>query len=115
MKGIVKNLHVGLLCEHETLLIVNRLTMVRILMLSLQCLYVYLGKAKLNKQGRVVFLQHTLFTASARETRQHVVLQSICSCCNTLRIAVGFGCVREWRNGSVTGERNKWEFKKLFL
>lgn len=91
MKGIVKNLHVGLLCEHETLLIVNRLIVVRLLMLSLQCLCVYLGKAKLNKQGRVVFLQNTLFTALARETRQHIALPSICSCCNALRIAVGFG------------------------
>lgn len=91
MKGIVKNLHVGLLCEHETLLIVNRLIVVRILMLSLQCLCVYLGKAKLNKQGRVVFLQNTLFTALARETRQHIALPSICSCCNALRTAAGFG------------------------
>lgn len=68
MKGIVKNLQVGLLCEHETLLIVNRPIALPILMLSLLCLYVYLGKAKLNKQGRVVFLQNTFFTALARET-----------------------------------------------
>lgn len=91
MKGIVKNLHVGLLCEHETLLIVNRPIVLPVPMLSSLCLYVHLGKAKLNKQGRVVFLQNTLFTALARETRQHMVLQSICSCCNALRIAVGFG------------------------
>lgn len=68
----------------------------------------YLGKAKLNKQGRDVFLQNTLFTALSCETQQHMELQSICSCCNALRIAVGF----EWCEGMENSGRGDREKKK---
>lgn len=55
-----------------------------------------------------MFLQNTLFTALSRETLQHMELQSICSCCNTLRIALGFEWCEGMENlGGVTGKRKK--------